>query len=131
MNSPQNTEPDTVATLRLRRERDSNIGREVLRALADQAKALGFAEFEPPSWDDAQFQLERDPSDGNLGLVARWYHTHGQRLGEVIIREDGHCYAECDILQPHPGNRRWFVECVAVWGSSGNLKGDPRLLPAL
>lgn len=121
----------TEDVLAVRRDRDRKFGCEVLQALALQAAALGFTEFSPPVWDEAQFRLERDPSDGNMGLVARWYHAKGQRLGEVTIREDGQCYAECDILRPHPGDRRWFVECVAVWGSSGNLKGDPRLLPAL
>lgn len=117
--------------VRERCNRDRALANEVLQTLAAQAKALGFAEFEAPTWDTAEFRLERDPSDGNLGLIARWYHSRGQRLGELVIREDGQCYGECDLLRPHPGDSRWFVEAVTAWGRSGELKGDPRLLPAL
>lgn len=131
MNSPTTTLQEAPDVLTARRRRDSELADELLQALTVQAKSMGFAEFEPPSWEEAQFRLEPDPSDGDVALVALWYHAKGQRLGEVTIREDGQCYAECDILRPHPGNPRWFVECVAVWGSTGKLKGDPRLLPAL
>lgn len=124
-------EANDAEMLDKRRERDREAAVELLQALAAQARGLGFSEFQPPAWDTAELRLERDPSDGNLALRARWYHSRGQRLGELSIREDGHCYAECDILRPHPGDARWFVEAVAVWGVSGGLKGDPRLLPAL
>jgi hypothetical protein len=127
----QSEQDEHTRELRNRRERDRDTGTEVLQLLKEQARTLGFSEYEPPAWDEAEFLLERDPSDGNLALIARWYHNRGQRLGEVTVREDGYCYGECDLLQPHPGDKRWFIEAVAVWGRSGALKGDPRLLPAL
>ncbi|QLQ31875.1 MAG: hypothetical protein HZT40_10065 [Candidatus Thiothrix singaporensis] len=79
-----------------------------------------------------QYSLQRDTFSGHDSLLGVWMHpTSGYKLGSLLIHPDGNFFAEYDVLQPHPSKRKWFVEAVTAWGKDGDIKGDPRLLPAL
>ncbi len=79
-----------------------------------------------------QYSLERDPLSGLDALIGVWMHpTSGYKMGTLIFHVDGSFFAEYDVLQPHPTKRKWFVEAVTAWGKDDDIKGDPRLLPAL
>ncbi len=79
-----------------------------------------------------QFRLERDPASGLDTLVGVWMHPSSHyKLGTLLFHGDGSFFAEYDVLQPHPSKPQWFVEAVSVWGNAENMKGDPKLLPAL
>lgn len=79
-----------------------------------------------------QYSLQRDTFSGLDSLVGVWMHpTSGYKLGTLLFHADGTFFAEYDVLQPHPTQRKWFVEAVTVWGKGDDIKGDPRLLPAL
>jgi len=103
-------------------------------ALNQQILKLGF----PPERAEVtlgshlQYSLERDPLSGLDALIGVWMHpTSSYKVGTLIFHVDGSFFAEYDVLQPHPTKRKWFVEAVTVWGKDDDIKGDPRLLPAL
>lgn len=82
--------------------------------------------------DNLQYSLQRDTFTGQDSLVGVWMHpTGGYKLGSLLFHPDGSFFAEYDVLQPHPSKSKWFVEAVTVWGKGDEIKGDPRLLPAL
>lgn len=108
----------------------------MLRTLWDacqrQLEKAGFADLYPES--TLQYgirELRRDPFDGSDALYSEWRHHDGRRIGNALIRADGNVYAELDVLKPHPEDARWFVEGVAAWGNTGNVKTELKLLPAL
>ena len=76
-------------------------------------------------------QLRIDDFDGNQSLYAEWQNTDGHCLGSLLIHGTGQVYAELDVLQDHPTNRKWFVESVTCWGGSDALNCELGLLPAL
>ena len=79
-----------------------------------------------------QYSLQRDTFSGLDSLVGVWMHpTRGYKTGMLLFHADGTFFAEYDVLQPHPTKSKWFVEAVTVWGKDDDIKGDPRLLPAL
>lgn len=79
-----------------------------------------------------QYSLQRDTLTGQDSLLGVWMHpTSGYRQGSMLFHADGSFFAEYDVLQPHPTKRKWVVEAVTVWGKGDDIKGDPRLLPAL
>lgn len=82
--------------------------------------------------DSVQYSLQRDTFSGLDSLVGVWMHpTSGYKLGTLLFHADGTFFAEYDVLQPHPTKSKWFVEAVTAWGKGDDIKGDPRLLPAL
>lgn len=82
----------------------------------------------PPS---AHYRLEQDPADGTDSLVGEWFDKNGHRVGMLVCHAGGQCFAEHDIVRPHPHDRRWFVEAVEAWGTSGARATDdpPDTLP--
>jgi hypothetical protein len=106
----------------------------ICQELNQQILKLGF----PPERADVtlgshvQYSLQRDTFSGLDSLVCVWTHpTSGYKTGMLLFHADGTFFAEYDVLQPHPSKRKWFVEAVTVWGRGDDIKGDPRLLPAL
>jgi hypothetical protein len=73
--------------------------------------------------------LQRDPASGQSSLVGIWRDANGQRVGSIIFHCDGSFFAEYDVVEPHPQDRRWFVEAVNAWGKNNTIKSEPRLLP--
>lgn len=106
----------------------------ICAALNAQILKLGFPleRADVALGDNVQYSLQRDTFTGQDALVGVWMHpTGGYKLGSLLFHADGSFFAEYDVLQPHPSNSKWFVEAVTVWGRGDEIKGDPRLLPAL
>ena len=103
----------------------------IVSRLAEEVVRLGFDPAEvilrPPSV--AHYQLERDPSNGELGLVGDWLDASGMKVGSLLFHADGSFFVEQDIVRPHPNKKRWFVEAVNAWGRDGDIKAEARLLP--
>ena len=97
---------------------------------AEVAK-LGFAasEVRIRRPDEAVFRLDRDPSTSEYALVGDWFDERGGKLGSLLFHADGSFYVEHDVVRPHPGKRRWFVEAVNAWGKDEQIKSEARLLP--
>jgi hypothetical protein len=95
--------------------------------------------------DAARYRLECDRAAGTDSLFGEWLDVNGHRVGVVVCHAGGQCFAEHDIVRPHPHDRRWFVEAVEAWGVSrgrasenppdsgviGDIRAEIRLLPAL
>jgi hypothetical protein len=74
--------------------------------------------------------LIKDPYTGENNLTCYWYDTSKkQRLGRLQFNSDGTFYAEFDVVKPHPGKSKWFVEGVTAWGKAENIKSEAKLLP--
>lgn len=127
------TAADCGDDLRERWERARDTGEAICRVLADEVIKLGLPEkaHSTAVWERARFELQRDPASGQTSLVGTWKDTRGQRLGGVIFHCDGSFYAEYDVVEPHPRDKRWFVEAVVAWGKNATIKAEARLLPAL
>ena len=78
-----------------------------------------------PAWDEARFELQRDPYSGAEALLARW---SGARPGQVTVRGDGSVYAEWDVLCAHPRDSRLWIEAVIAWGTPPLVKSELRVL---
>lgn len=109
------------------------VAESVCRRLTDEINKLGFAAAEIqdyPSYDDATFVLIKDPYSGDQNLACYWYDdSKRQRLGSLQFNSDGTFYAEYDVVKPHPGKAKWFVEGVTAWGNVENIKAEAKLLP--
>ncbi|MDD5114634.1 MAG: hypothetical protein PHC94_11515 [Methylobacter sp.] len=109
------------------------VAESVCRRLTDEINKLGFAAAEIqhyPSYDDATFVLIKDPYSGDQNLACYWYDDRKrQRLGSLQFNSDGTFYAEYDVVKPHPGKAKWFVEGVTAWGNVENIKAEAKLLP--
>jgi hypothetical protein len=105
----------------------------VCRRLAEEIDGLGFAKAEIvryPNYDDAVFELIKDPYTGEHNLTCLWYdESKKQRIGRLQFNSDGTFYAEYDIVKPHPANTRRFVEGVTAWGKAEQIKSEAKLLP--
>ncbi len=101
-------------------------------AFQAQLTKAGFVELKLGEADEfGMRELRRDPFDGSEALYSEWRGLDGRRVGNALIRADGNIYAELDVVQPHPTDKRWFVEGVSVWGSKDAIKAELKLLPAL
>jgi len=97
-----------------------------------QLNKAGFTDLQLGSADDfGMRELRKDPFDGSEALYSEWRGLDGRRIGNALIRADGNVYAELDVIQPHPTDKRWFVEGVSAWGSKDALRSELKLLPAL
>lgn len=76
-------------------------------------------------------ELRKDSFDGQQSLFAEWRTPTGALLGYLLIHGGGEVYAEFDVLKPHPGKPKWVIEALSVWGNAGQIKSDPKLLPAI
>jgi hypothetical protein len=117
--------------LQERREQVRALGESICIALAGEVRKIGLLEkaFVTAPWERACFELQRDPASGQSSLVGIWRDANGQRVGSIIFHCDGSFFAEYDVVEPHPQDRRWFVEAVNAWGKNNTIKSEPRLLP--
>ncbi len=101
--------------------------------LCAEINALGFAATECllyPCYDEALFELVKDPFTGTHNLLGYWYDSlKKQRIGCLNFNSDGSFYAEFDVLKAHPTKCSWCVESVTAWGQAGNIKAEAKLLP--
>lgn len=109
------------------------LAESICQRLSDEINKLGFAVAEIkhyPRYDDASFVLIKDPYTGQHNLSCHWYNPHNrQPIGKLQFNSDGTFYAEYDVVKIHPVKSKWFVEGVAAWGNSENIKSEAKLLP--
>ncbi|TAN66554.1 MAG: hypothetical protein EPN17_13600 [Methylobacter sp.] len=104
----------------------------ICQRLTEEIDELGFAAAEIqhyPHYDNASFELAKDPFTGDHNLCCYWYDAaKKQRIGRLQFNSDGTFYAEYDVVKPHPTNPKRFVESVTAWGKAEQLKSEPKLL---
>ncbi|MFT3931126.1 MAG: hypothetical protein QM709_12610 [Spongiibacteraceae bacterium] len=76
-------------------------------------------------------ELRKDPFDNSEPFYGEWHDAAGKKLGEITVHASGEFFAEVDVLQGHPTDKRWYVEAVTAWGKPGMVKSELRLLAAL
>lgn len=84
-----------------------------------------------PVYDQAEFETSKDPYSGEETLCGHWRDARGHSIGQMKFHGDGSFYAEFDVVLPHPGDPRWFVEGVTAWGRGDAIKSEAKLLEAL
>ena len=113
-------------------EKNRPLGETVCQRLANEIVKLGFAVTDIqyyPRYEEAHFELVKDPYSGEHNLVCFWYGAlKKQRIGRLQFNSDGSFYAEYDVIKTHPGKPAWFVEGVAAWGKADNIKAEAKLL---
>jgi len=112
--------------------RKREFGEKICQRLHAEIAKLGFAVGDIshyPLYEQASFRLVKDPFTGDFNLAGTWLDDNRRRLGSLQFNSDGTCYAEFDVVRPHPKKSRWFVEAVTAWGRQEELKAEPRLLP--
>ncbi len=109
-----------------------DLAESVCHRLTEEINGLGFAAAEIqgyPRYDDASFELIKDPFTGNHNLTCFWFDELKKRcIGRLQFNSDGTFYAEYDVVKPHPKKSKWFVEGVSAWGKAENIKAEPKLL---
>ncbi len=109
-----------------------HLAESVCQRLTEEIYNLGFAAAEIkhfPKYDDASFELVKDPFTGEHNLACYWYDEFKkQRIGRLQFNSDGTFYAEYDVVKNHPGKSKWFVEGVSAWGKADNIKAEAKLL---
>lgn len=106
-------------------------GQAVCRRISENIAKLGFplqTKLTLPNYDAAEFCLVTDPFSQSKDLVGYWYDAGKRRIGQIKFHGDGSFYAEYDVVKPHPGNKRFFVEAINAWGQPDNIKTEARLL---
>lgn len=109
-----------------------NPGIAICQRLREEIDKLGFSAAEIkhyPNYDNAGFELIKDPYTGKHNLTGYWYDEFKKlRIGRLQFNSDGTFYAEYDVVKTHPGQSKWFVEGVTAWGKAGNIKSEAKLL---
>lgn len=82
-----------------------------------------------PEWEQASFELQRDPASAEDSLKGSWRGHHNVLLGSVVFHADGAFFGEYDVVCPHPHRDGWFIEAVVAWGRDGVIKSELRMLP--
>ena len=117
--------------LQQRWEQVRNLGESVCTALSEEVDKIGLSEkaLTTAPWERASFELQRDPASGQTSLVGTWRDINGHKVGSIVFHCDGSFFAEYDVVEQHPSDKRWFVEAVNAWGKENTIKAEPRLLP--
>ena len=120
-------------TLKERFEDCLPLAEALCRALRAEAGRIGFDAATLAGVDalGAEFQLQTDPASGGEGLLGEWFDRHRCRVGMLLFHADGSFFAEYDIVRPHPGNPRLFVEAVEAWGRGDDIRCEARLMPMI
>jgi hypothetical protein len=109
------------------------VAEALCRALRDEAKRLGFDAEALAGADPltAEFRLQTDPASGDESLLGEWFDRHRYRVGMLLFHADGSFFAEHDVVRPHPGNQRLFVEALEAWGRGQDIRCEARVMPML
>jgi hypothetical protein len=108
-----------------------SLAENICQRLTGEIIKLGFGVAEIqyyPLYDDASFELVKDPYTGAHNLTCYWYDDKKQRIGRLQFNSDGTFYAEYDVIKTHPAKPAWFVEGVTAWGKADNIKAEAKLL---
>ncbi len=110
-----------------------------IRPLAERIGKLFLQEMEKLGFDksnvalkspeDADYSLQKDPASGDYSLVGNWLDRRGFKEGTLVFHADGSFFVEQNVVQPHPGKPKWFVEAVNAWGRGEEIKTEARLMP--
>lgn len=123
---------ETVDELQLRLLAEHTTLECIRQTLIDQCRFYGFEELIAAIQDPlVNPELRKDSFDGQQSLFAEWRTPTGALLGYILIHGGGQVYAEFDVVKPHPTKPQWMIEALTVWGSSEQIKAEPKLLPAL
>lgn len=103
---------------------------KIVQQMEGDVKQLGFTaeQLNLKKPGDAIYRLEKDPSNGQNSLVGDWRDDKGIKTGSLQFNSEGHFFVEQDIVQPHPRDKRWFVEAVNAWGNATKIKSEARLI---
>ena len=105
--------------------KNRQLAENVCQRLTEEIDKLGFAIAEIksyPNYDQATFELIKDPYTGGHNLAGYWYDEFKkERIGRLQFNSDGTFYAEYDVVKIHPGKPSWFVEGVTAWGKNARL----------
>ncbi len=115
------------AHIQLKRE----LAEAICERLTSEIVKLGFAEAEIkhyPKYDDASYELIKDPFTGDFNLSCYWYDNNKMRIGRLQFNSDDTFYAEYDVVKNHPTKPKWFVEGITAWGKADNIKAEAKLL---
>ncbi|MBI1423290.1 MAG: hypothetical protein GC149_07480 [Gammaproteobacteria bacterium] len=109
------------------------LGEQVCAAMETEYRKLGFLADDQLDidFDALVFALKRDPFSQQDSVEGTWLDRQRQRLGSLVFHADGSFFAEFDVVKPHPGKPKWFVEAVTAWGQGSEVKTEARLLPAV
>jgi hypothetical protein len=109
------------------------LAESICQRLSEEINKLGFSGAEIkhyPNYDNASFELVKDPYTGEQNLACYWYDEFTkQRIGRLQFNSDGSFYAEYDVVKTHPVKLKWFVEGVTAWGQADSIKAEAKLLP--
>lgn len=107
------------------------LGEKICQTMIEEIAKLGFAKdiVININFDQLSFSLSHDSYAKNDTLEGLWTNALNNRTGSIVFHGDGTFYAEHDVLQAHPTDKRWFVEAVTAWGKGDSIKTEPRLLP--
>ena len=120
---------DDTKTLKTLIQQHELTGRRILKRMQKEAVRAGLQTVAGPAWHDADFGIFHDPADGSRILRGVWRRANGKKIGEITVRENGGCWAEWDVVKPHPLRPGWFIEAMTAWGPPDDLRSEPRLLP--
>lgn len=108
----------------------SDLADKISIQLQKEVNKLGFApsvlSLKQPQ--EAIYRLEKDPANGQYFLIGDWRDDKGFKTGSLQFNSEGQFFVEQDIIQPHPTDKRWFVEAVSAWGSETKIKSEVRLI---
>ena len=107
------------------------LGIKVCDAIKHKINKLGFTEdgYDNIRFDQLSFSLSFDSFAKQHSLEGIWTGLRNNRMGSIIFHGDGSFYAEHDLIQPHPTDKRWFIEGIEVWGNESSIKTELKLLP--
>lgn len=108
-----------------------SLGVVICQRLTEEIINLGFGDAEIqhyPRYDDASFELIKDPYTGAHNLTCSWHDDKKQRIGKLQFNSDDSFYAEYDVIKTHPAKPAWFIEGVTAWGKADNIKAEIKLL---
>lgn len=107
------------------------LANEVLDRFYEEIDKLGFCanEVDLKRPAEAEYRLERDPSNSEYSLVGDWLNEQGKKLGTLLFHADGSFFVEHIVVMPHPTKPGWFVDALKAWGKNDEIRTGARLLP--
>jgi hypothetical protein len=81
-----------------------------------------------PNYQEANFELLKDPLTGKFNLSGFWADKHGHKIGRLQFQSDASCYAEYSVGHAHPKKSKFFIDNVIAWGKIDSLKTDLALI---
>src|SRR5512142_657394 len=105
---------ETISPVQLRIAAAAINGVALLAAMRDMVAKLKLPgeAIIIPEYEAAKFTLEHDQYNGQQTLMASFYPTPNNRAGVLLFHSDGSCFAEYQIMRPHPSKTLWFIESV-------------------